>query len=92
MIDILRNDIRFPGVIISDDIGMKAITNNYSTEEAPVLALSAGCDIVLYCNELDAPPIALKEVKGAIANGRLNEDAIQDSINRVLKVKEKYLP
>jgi len=54
IVELLRNDIGFEGAVFSDDLEMKAITDRYSIEEAGVLAIEAGCDILLVCSDLAA--------------------------------------
>jgi beta-N-acetylhexosaminidase len=51
---LLREDVGFEGAVFSDDLEMKAITERYSIEEAGVLAIEAGCDLLLVCSDLDA--------------------------------------
>jgi beta-N-acetylhexosaminidase len=52
--ELLRKEIGFEGAVFSDDLEMKAITDRYSIEEAGVLAIEAGCDLLLVCSNLDA--------------------------------------
>ena len=52
--ELLRNDIGFEGAVFSDDLEMNAITDRYSIEEAGVLAIEAGCDLLLVCSDLEA--------------------------------------
>ncbi len=66
--DILKNELRFKGIIISDDLDMKAIRNHYNIEDIPILALEAGCDSLLYCNEPESPAIALESIKNMLGN------------------------
>ena len=51
---LLRDDVGFEGAVFSDDLEMKAITERYSIEEAGVLAIEAGCDLLLVCSDLEA--------------------------------------
>lgn len=51
---ILRAELGFEGAVFSDDLEMKAITERYSIEEAGVLAIEAGCDLLLVCSDLEA--------------------------------------
>jgi len=51
---LLREDIGFEGAVFSDDLEMKAISERYSIEEAGVLAIEAGCDLLLVCSDLEA--------------------------------------
>jgi beta-N-acetylhexosaminidase len=52
--ELLRGDIRFEGAVFSDDLEMKAVSDRYAIEEAGVLAVEAGCDLLLVCSDLDA--------------------------------------
>ena len=51
---LLRSEIGFEGAVFSDDLEMKAITERYQIEEAGVLAIEAGCDLLLVCSDVDA--------------------------------------
>ena len=51
---LLREDVGFDGAVFSDDLEMKAIAERYSIEEAGVLAIEAGCDLLLVCSDLEA--------------------------------------
>jgi len=51
--ELLRNDIGYTGLVVSDDLDMKAIADNYGTGDAAVAAVEAGCDALLACNDLD---------------------------------------
>jgi beta-N-acetylhexosaminidase len=51
---LLRKDVGFEGAVFSDDLEMKAVTERYSIEEAGVLAIEAGCDLLLVCSDLEA--------------------------------------
>lgn len=88
---LLRESLRYRNIIISDDLDMKALTKNYSREEIPVLALQAGCDVLLYCNEFDSPPIALASVKKALADKVISSEQILASLKRVSDLKKDML-
>ncbi|MGD8318291.1 MAG: beta-N-acetylhexosaminidase [Myxococcales bacterium] len=51
---LLREEVGFDGAVFSDDLEMKAVTERYSIEEAGILALEAGCDLLLVCSDLEA--------------------------------------
>lgn len=88
--DLLKTQMRFKGLCISDDLDMKALTKNFSREEIPVLALKAGCDILLYCNEFDSPPLALESVRKAIKDKSLDTKELQASLSKILELKKDY--
>jgi beta-N-acetylhexosaminidase len=89
--NILREECRYRNVIISDDLDMKALTKNFKKEEIPVRALEAGCDLLLYCNEPSSPPLAIAAIHDAIAKKRLSEKSIQESFDRVVRLKKDTL-
>ena len=86
---ILRDDLRFSKLVISDDLDMKALTNHYSVEEIPVRALKGGCDILLYCNEPASPIVAMHSLKAALASGEITNEMIEERYQRVLEVKSR---
>lgn len=86
----LREQMRYKNLIITDDLDMKALTKNYKREEIPVLAFKAGCDIMLYCNEFTSPPIGLEAVRKALKDKVISEDQVRDSIKRVNDLKKEF--
>lgn len=84
---VLKEQCRYRGLVITDDLGMKALTLKYSTEEIAIQALKAGNDILLYCNEPDAPMRALDALIDAAANGPLNKESIEAGAKRILQFK-----
>lgn len=88
---VLRQDLKYRGLVITDDLGMKALTSRYSREEIAVRALQAGCDILLYCNEFDAPPVGLKAVEAALADGRLHAEQLEESVEKIVQLKNEFV-
>lgn len=88
---ILRDELKFRGLIVTDDLGMGALVKHYSHEEIPVRALEAGVDLLLYCNEPAVPPIALEAVQSALAQGRLKMPDLENKYRRILEVKAERL-
>jgi beta-N-acetylhexosaminidase len=94
--DILRKEIGFKGIIISDDMQMEAITNYYGIEEAIIKAINSGGDIVLFSNN---SPLGFDEelpykVQGiiyqAVKNGKIPEERIIESSNRIYNLKKEF--
>jgi beta-N-acetylhexosaminidase len=83
--------MRYKNLIISDDLDMKALTKNYTREEIPVLAMQAGCDILLYCNEPSSPPIGLEQIKKAVRDKTISEAQVNESLKRVTALKKEFL-
>lgn len=88
---ILREYLGFQGVIVSDDLEMKAITNHQSVPEAAVQALKAGCDQLLICHQPNVLEEAVFAVEKAVADGVLSEFLLEQSINRIRALKRKYV-
>lgn len=87
--EVLREQFGFEGLIISDGMEMKAITDTYGLGEGCVMALSAGCDILLLCHEYSEQKEAFIKVKQAVLDGRLSVDLLKDKVRRINKAKEK---
>lgn len=85
--DKLRNELGFNGVIITDSLGMGAVTKGTQPGEIPVKVLEAGGDILLMPASL---PTAFNGVLDAVKSGRLSESRIEQSVIRILTLKEKY--
>lgn len=88
---LLRGELRYRNLVISDDLDMKAVANHYPVEEIPVRALQAGCDIILYCNNFDHPQVALDAVNKAVKEHRLTAKQIDESYGRVVTLKKDVL-
>ncbi len=81
----LRGELGFKGVIITDAMEMGAITMQYKTEEACVLAILAGCDILLCVHEYGR---AFEAVLSAVQDGTIPESRIDESVRRILHLKK----
>jgi beta-N-acetylhexosaminidase len=89
--DLLREELRYRNIIISDDLDMKALAKHHPVEFIPVKALQAGCDMLLYCNEFDHPQMAIDAIQKALKDGQLKAKSIDDSYNRVVALKKEAL-
>jgi len=88
---ILREKLGFDGVIITDDMEMKAITENYTIEDASVKSIIAGCDILLIGSGTEYVNKVIDAIKEAILNGHISEERIDKSVSRIIKLKSEYL-
>nr|WP_304218183.1 beta-N-acetylhexosaminidase [Fredinandcohnia onubensis] len=88
--DILRNDLGFNGVVITDDFFMKAITNDYDIGEAAVQSIKAGSDIIMVAHDYNSVVQVHNAIKKAVENGEIPEKRIDESVARILQLKEKY--
>ena len=82
--DILREQMNYKGVIISDALDMSAISEYYSSEQAAVMALKAGCDMLLMPENFQE---AYEGVIQAVAEGTISEERINDSLRRIYRIK-----
>lgn len=88
--NILREEMNFGGVVVTDDMTMGAIIENYDIGEASIKAINAGCDIILVCHGYDNEIKVINSIKEAVDNGIITEERINESVYRVLSLKEKY--
>lgn len=84
----LRERLGFDGLIMTDAMRMKAIQDNYGTGEASVLAIKAGCDLVLLRGNFDHFKEGYDAILAAAKSGEISEDIINESVMRILKAKE----
>lgn len=84
----LRNDMGYDGVVITDAMNMGAIKDNYESDEATLLAVNAGADIVLMPKEFDK---AYEGILTAVKNGTVSEDRIDESVSRILRLKIGFI-
>jgi beta-N-acetylhexosaminidase len=93
--DLLRKQLQFEGVVISDDMQMRAISDHYDLQESLRLGLNAGLDMFCFGNNLLKDQIHLEDailsVKHLVENGDITEKRINQSVDRILKLKEEYL-
>ena len=85
MIDILRNELQFDGIVITDAMNMGAITNDYSSGEAAVKAIEAGVDIILMPADFKA---AYASILDAVKTGKISEERIDASVRRIITIKQ----
>ncbi|WP_431996577.1 glycoside hydrolase family 3 protein [Streptomyces fungicidicus] len=83
---ILREELGYDGVVVTDSLGMEGVRTKYGDDRVPVLALKAGVDQLLNPPSLD---VAWNAVLNAVRDGELTEDRLDESILRVLRMKAK---
>ncbi len=89
--DALKTTMGFEGVVISDDLGMKAVSANWPLPDAMVAALQAGCDAVLLCNSTqDEQAEAFEAVIHAMESGALAVARVEDALARQWRVKTRF--
>ena len=86
--ELLRGCLGFEGLVVTDALVMGAITNRYGANEAPVMAVEAGADILLMPVN---PEGAIQAVCEAVTTGRISRERIQSSVERIWKAKGKVM-
>lgn len=82
---ILRDELKFEGVAITDSFEMESIADNYSVDDAVVMSVKAGMDMILQPKDMVS---AVNSIEQAVADGELSEDRIDESVRRILTLKE----
>ena len=88
---LLREQMGYEGVVLTDDLEMHAIVDHYGPGDAAVRALLAGCDVLLICKERDREIAAFEAVEKAVASGTITTSRLDQSVARIQRVKQRYL-
>jgi beta-N-acetylhexosaminidase len=97
--DVLRDELGFEGVIVSDSMNMQAILKNYTSAEAAIRAFNAGVDLLMLAEEhyshnaqqyLEQQTSLIRAIKTAIESGRLPLARVDEAVKRILTLKNKY--
>ncbi len=91
---LLKGKLGFGGLVITDDMQMKAISDNYSFEDAIISSINAGCDIIILGNNLinDGKDSAQKfndTVFNAVVEGKIDPKRIDEAYEKIMKVKSR---
>lgn len=88
--DILRKEFNYNGVIFTDDINMGAIAKNYLLRDAVIKSINAGVDVIVSSKGCEETRLIIEIIKEALKEGSISEERIDESIERILKLKNKY--
>jgi beta-N-acetylhexosaminidase len=89
---LLRDELGYAGVILSDDLEMKAIAASYEVPDAAVQAIAAGCDGVLICSgDIEVQAAALEAIVYGVEQGRIPYRRLEDALSRQRRAKERFL-
>ncbi len=94
---LLRDSLGFTGPVFSDDMMMQAISSQYGLEESIRLALEAGVDVLMFSNNIKgisnySPDNIHKIIKSLVLKGKISENQVNNSYQRVIKMKKKWWP
>jgi beta-N-acetylhexosaminidase len=87
---LLREQMGYDGVVLTDDLEMHAI-DHYGPGEASVRAFLAGCDMLLICKERDREIAAFEAMEKAVASGTIGTSRLDQSVARIQRIKQRYL-
>ncbi len=87
--DFLRDELKYKKIIITDDMEMKAVADRYTIEEAAVMALDAGADIIMY-RSFEKTKLAYESVMQAIKEQKLSRTDLDAKVKRVMNCKRKF--
>jgi len=93
---ILRDNFKFNGVVFSDDMHMRAISDNYGLKKALSLSINAGLDVLLFSNNITKSKDSESEkvhrfIRELIEEGEVSETRIRESYYRIITLKKKYI-
>ena len=89
--DILREELGFQGVVLSDDMVMRGITSRLDIGDAAVRFIEAGGDIVLIGRQIDQQRNALEKIYNACQDGQISRERLEQSVYRILTLKAKRM-
>lgn len=90
MMDLLRKELGFHGLIMTDDMTMGAIAENYEMGEAAVKSVLAGTNVVMVGHDPQKAIAVIQALRDAVQAGRIPMDTIDQSVAQVYKLKQKY--
>lgn len=84
---LLRGELDYENLVVTDDLEMSAITHNYKMGRAAVLAIQAGNDCVSFCSNPEVLMTAHETVSNAVSSGEISEVRLDESIARIARIK-----
>ena len=89
---VLRRQLGFEGVVVTDDLEMGAMTSLYSFREMGVMAVAAGADVLLVCHHASSQKEVYTGIIKAVKDGRLSAERLDEAVQRVLRTKLSLPP
>ena len=86
----LRNETKFAKIVVTDDMCLKAITEKYPTEEAALMAINAGADVLLY-SDMEEAKKALGSIRESVKKRMIKKELLLEKLSRVERCKKEYL-
>jgi beta-N-acetylhexosaminidase len=88
---LLRDELQYDGVVLTDDLEMHAIIDHYGIEEATVQSILAGCDMPLICKDRNREVAAITALDEAVADGTVKAERLERSLARIARLKARFL-
>ena len=88
---LLRDQLGYDGVVITDDLEMGAVVERYSPEGAAIAALKAGADLLLVCNDVEKMHLTAEAVRDGLGRSLLDDQDLALSLTRVENLRRTYL-
>ncbi|MDH5640452.1 MAG: beta-N-acetylhexosaminidase [Nitrospira sp.] len=88
---ILRQELQYDGVVLTDDLEMHAIIDHYGIEEATVQSILAGCDMPLICKDRNREVASITALGRAVRDGTISSQRLEESLARVARLKQRFL-
>ena len=88
---LLREQWGFDGVVVTDDLEMRAIADHHDIGEASVQAFLAGADLLLICRDRARAVAAMDAIRKAVEEGTISKDRLDTSVRRIVQLKQRFL-
>ncbi len=89
--NLLRHEMQYDGVVLTDDLEMHAIVDHYGPGDAAVRAFQAGCDMLLICKEREREVAAFEAIERAVASTTIDTSRLDQSVARIQRLKQRYV-
>jgi len=89
--NLLREDLRYDGVVLTDDLEMHAIVDHYGVGDAAVRAVLAGCDVLLICKEHEREVAAFDAIEQAVSSSAISMERLDQSVARIQRLKRRFI-
>jgi beta-glucosidase-like glycosyl hydrolase len=87
---VLRRELGYRGLVVTDSMEMKGITGRYGPEKAAVEAILAGADLLLYALDPDMAKAAYEAVQEAVRSGKISEERLNLSVDRAIRIRNPF--
>lgn len=88
---LLRDQFGYDGVVLTDDLEMRAIVDHYGIADAAVRAIQAGCDVLLICKDRGREVEAFEAIEQSVAAGDITMERLDQSVARIQRLKQRYV-